>query len=80
MTKLVYFDITNVAGRGNWKLKKDLIAKRIRGIGVARVLFGSDGYFGGGVTPAHAWADFGVLHFRKQNFEPVENNITPFMR
>ena len=55
--KLVYFDITNVAGLGNWKLKKDLIAKRTRAIGVDRVLFGSDGYFGGGVTLAHAWAN-----------------------
>jgi predicted TIM-barrel fold metal-dependent hydrolase len=78
--KLVYFDITSVAGLGNWKLKKDLIAKRIRDVGVARVLFGSDGYFGGGVTPAHAWADFRSLPLSEAEFRTVENNITPYMR
>jgi predicted TIM-barrel fold metal-dependent hydrolase len=46
--KLVYFDITNVAGLGNWETKKDLIVKRIREVGVKRVLFGSDGDFGAG--------------------------------
>jgi predicted TIM-barrel fold metal-dependent hydrolase len=78
--KLVYFDITNVAGLGNWKSKKDLIAKRTREIGLARVLFGSDGYFGGGVTPAHAWADFRSLPLSEAEFRTIENNITPYMR
>jgi predicted TIM-barrel fold metal-dependent hydrolase len=78
--KLVYFDITNVAGLGNWKSKKDLIAKRTREIGVARVLFGSDGYFGGGVTPTHAWADFRSLPLSEAEFRTIENNITPYMR
>jgi predicted TIM-barrel fold metal-dependent hydrolase len=76
----VYFDITNVAGLGNWRAKKDLIAKRTREIGVARVLFGSDGYFGGGVTPAHASADFRNLPLSEAEFRIIENNITPYMR
>src|SRR5437764_2717465 len=66
--KHVYFDITNVAGLGNWQSKKDLIAKRTREIGVSRVLFGSDGNFGGGVTPAHAWADFRKLPLTEVEF------------
>jgi predicted TIM-barrel fold metal-dependent hydrolase len=76
----VYFDITNVAGLGNWEPKKDLIAKRTREIGIARVLFGSDGYFGGGVTPAHAWADFRRLPLREVEFRAIESNIAPYMR
>lgn len=78
--KLVYFDITNVAGLGNWRPKKNLIAKRAREIGVARVLFGSDGYFGGGVTPAQAWADFRSLPLSEAEFRAIENNVTPYMR
>ncbi|MFL6449128.1 MAG: amidohydrolase family protein [Bryobacteraceae bacterium] len=76
----VYFDITNVAGLGNWEPKKNLIAKRTREIGIARVLFGSDGYFGGGVTPAHAWADFRKLPLTEAEFRAIESNITPYMR
>jgi predicted TIM-barrel fold metal-dependent hydrolase len=76
----VYFDITNVAGLGDWESKKDLIVKRTREIGVARVLFGSDGNFGGGVTPARAWADFRKLPLSEAEFRTIENNITPYMR
>jgi predicted TIM-barrel fold metal-dependent hydrolase len=76
----VYFDITNVAGLGNWESKKDLIVKRTREIGVARVLFGSDGYFGGGVTPAQAWADFRKLPLSEAEFRTIETNLTPYMR
>jgi predicted TIM-barrel fold metal-dependent hydrolase len=78
--KRVYFDITNVAGLGNWQPQKDLIAKRTREIGISRVLFGSDGYFGGGVTPAHAWADFRNLPLTEVEFRAIESNITPYMR
>jgi uncharacterized protein len=76
----VYFDITNVAGLGNWEPKKDLIAKRARELGVARILFGSDGNFGGGVTPARAWADFRKLPLSEAEFRTIETNIAPYMR
>jgi hypothetical protein len=76
----VYFDMTNVAGLGNWKPKRGLIAKRAREIRVARVLFGSDGYFGGGVTPAQAWADFRSLPFSEAEFRAIERNVAPYMR
>jgi predicted TIM-barrel fold metal-dependent hydrolase len=76
----VYFDITNVAGLGNWESKKDLIAKRTREIGVARVLFGSDGNFGGGFTPARAWADFRKLPLSEAEFRTIESNVAPYMR
>ena len=78
--KMVYFDITNVAGFGNWERKKELIAKRTREIGVERVLFGSDGYFGGGVTPAQALSDFRRLPLSEKEFRTIESNVAPYMR
>ena len=75
----VYFDITSVAGLGNWKTKKGLIAQRTREIGVSRVLFGSDGAFGGGTTPAHAWADFRSLPLTDAEFRTIENDVTPYI-
>lgn len=49
----VYFDICGVTGMGQWKEKKALIAERIRQVGVQRILWGSDGAFGGGMTPSY---------------------------
>ena len=76
----VYFDITSVAGLGNWEAKKDLIAKRTREIGIARVVFGSDGNFSAGFPPARAWADFRKLPLSQDEFRAIERNVTPDMR
>ena len=77
---MVYFDITNVAGLGDWKSKKDLIAKRARELGINRILFGSDGYFGGGFTPKQALADFHSLPLSEAEFHTIESEIAPYIR
>lgn len=76
----VYFDISGVAGLGHWQEKKDLIAKRIRQVGVKRILWGSDGAFGGGLTPEEAKRDFEELPLSKEEFRTIDNNLTPYMR
>jgi predicted TIM-barrel fold metal-dependent hydrolase len=76
----VYFDISGVAGLGHWQEKKDLIAKRIREVGVKRILWGSDGAFGGGLTPEEALRDFEELPLSKEEFRTIDSNLTPYMR
>jgi predicted TIM-barrel fold metal-dependent hydrolase len=76
----VYFDICGVAGIGHWKEKKNLIAERIREIGVSRILWGSDGAFGAGVTPAQALAAYPELPLTKQEFHTVDTNLAPYMQ
>jgi len=76
----VYFDICGVAGLGHWKDKKVLIAKRIRQIGVKRVLWGSDGAFGGGLTPLQAVEAYRELPLTKEEFHTIDTNLTPYMR
>lgn len=76
----VYFDISGVAGLGRWEEKKDLIAKRIRQVGVKRVLWGSDGAFGGGMTPQQALDAFEELPLSKSEFQTIYGNLTPYMR
>ena len=76
----VYFDICGVAGLGGWKSKKELIAKRIREVGVKRILWGSDGAFGGGMTPKQALEAFEQLPLSKQEFETIDSNRAPYMR
>jgi predicted TIM-barrel fold metal-dependent hydrolase len=76
----VYFDICGVAGIGQWNEKKDLIAKRIRQIGVSRILWGSDGAFGGGMTPAQALHAYRELPLTINEFRTIDANIAPYMR
>jgi predicted TIM-barrel fold metal-dependent hydrolase len=76
----VYFDICGVAGLGQWQEKKELIAERIRQVGVERILWGSDGAFGGGMTPAQALQAYRELPLSAQEFHTIDTNLAPYMR
>lgn len=72
----VYFDVTTVAGAGDWQQFAPLIAKRIRQIGVSHVLYGSDGAFGG-VAPEHYLAAFRSLPLTAEEKRTVETGSLP---
>ena len=78
--KHVYFDVSGVAGYGEWEKKAELISKRIRQLGTRRVLFGSDGFGGGNLAPADAWAAFKRLPLSEDEFRIIETNTAPYMR
>jgi predicted TIM-barrel fold metal-dependent hydrolase len=79
-TSKLYFDVSGVVGYGEWAGKVDLIARRIRELGVDRILFGSDGYGGGNLAPRDAWAIFRKLPLSKVEFKTIENNLTPYLK
>jgi predicted TIM-barrel fold metal-dependent hydrolase len=76
----VYFDVSGVAGIGNWEERADAIASRIRELGVARILYGSDGAGGGNLAPREAWAAFRKLPLSEAEFQTIQNNIAPYMK
>ncbi len=76
----VYFDVSGVAGLGQWVEKADLVAQRIRELGVERILYGSDGAGGGGFTPRDAWRSFRRLPLSNTEFRTIESNIAPYLR
>jgi len=76
----VYFDASGVAGLGEWKDKVSVVAKRIRELGVGRVLYGSDGAAGGNLAPAEAWAAFRQLPLSDAEFRTIASNIARHMR
>ena len=76
----LFFDVSGVAGLGKWTEKADLIAKRIRQLGAKRVLYGSDGPFGEGLTPAHALQAFRTLPLSKAEIRTIESNEAPYMK
>jgi hypothetical protein len=68
-----------VAGMGRWKERKALIARRIRQIGISRILWGSDGAFGGGMTPAQALQAYRELPLTSEEFHTIDTNVALHM-
>jgi hypothetical protein len=65
---------------GKWEEKKDLIARRIRQVGVDRILWGSDGSFGGGMTPEQTLEAYRKLPLSPDEFKAIDQNVAPYMR
>jgi len=78
--KRVYFDISGVAGVADWRKHKDIIVERIRQIGLDRILWGSDGAFGGGMTPQQALAAFRELPLTDDETKRILSNVAPYLR
>jgi predicted TIM-barrel fold metal-dependent hydrolase len=76
----LYVDVSGVAGLGAWKTHAELIARRIREIGVDRILYGSDGAGGGNLEPKGAWAAFRELPLTEAEFQSIAANVAPYMR
>jgi uncharacterized protein len=76
----VYFDVSGVAGLGQWVEKAGLVAQRIRELGVERILYGSDGAGGSNLTPRDAWRSFRRLPLSNAEFRTIESNIAPYLR
>jgi predicted TIM-barrel fold metal-dependent hydrolase len=76
----LYFDVSGVAGLGDWKPKAALIAQRIRELGLDRVLYGSDGGWGDNPTPQQAWASFRDLPLTDTEFRTIAQNVAPYMK
>jgi predicted TIM-barrel fold metal-dependent hydrolase len=75
----VYFDISGITGIGHWKEKGELIATRVRQLGLDRVLYGSDGAVSGN-TPREYWTRFQQLPLSDAEFRAIEGNIAPYMK
>jgi predicted TIM-barrel fold metal-dependent hydrolase len=74
-----YFDVSGVAGLGNWKERVGVIVARIRQLGIERVLYGSDGAVGEN-SPQRALAAFRQLPLTPDEFRVIESNVAPYMR
>lgn len=76
----VYFDVSGIAGPGNWVDKGPAIAIRIRQLGLQRVLYGSDGAVTESSRPREAWAAFRRLPLSEGELESIARNEAPYMR
>lgn len=77
--KNVWFDVATVMRPRITPEVVQLIASRIRQLGVQRVLYGSDAAGGGNQLPREAWLEFRKLPLTESEFRTIASNVTPFM-
>jgi len=79
-TRRLWFDVATVVDRNITAAQAALVAKRIRQVGVDRILYGSDAAVGENPRPREAWATFRRLPLTEQEFERIATNVTPYLR
>jgi uncharacterized protein len=81
-TRKLWFDVTTVAVPGNSAETSALLVKRIRQIGVKRILYGSDAAVGSNpnLLPREAWEAFCRLELSKKEIKTIAGNVAPYLR
>jgi predicted TIM-barrel fold metal-dependent hydrolase len=81
-TKKLWFDVTTVAVPGNSPEISALLVKRIRQIGVKRILYGSDAAVGANpnLLPRESWEAFSRLELTKKEIKTIAGNVAPYLR
>jgi uncharacterized protein len=81
-TRRLWFDVTTVAVPGNSAETSALLVKRIRQIGVKRILYGSDAAVGSNpnLLPREAWEAFRQLKLSKKEIKAIARNVAPYLR
>ncbi len=77
--KNVYFDISGIAGLGNWKERANLAASRMRQLGLTRLLYGSDAAIAGNL-PTDTYKRWRAMPLTADEFHIVETNVPPYVR
>ena len=75
----LWFEVSGVAGLGNWPRPAARVAERIRQLGIDRVVWGADGAAGGN-TPAAAWKAFKETPLTPAEIETIRTNVAPYLR
>ncbi|HEX6395894.1 MAG TPA: amidohydrolase family protein [Steroidobacteraceae bacterium] len=76
----VYFDISGVTGLGDWRGYAPTIVRRLRAIGLERVLYGSDGAPDAESTPAKRYSSLRELPLTPGELRTLERNVAPYLK
>ncbi|HEX8247719.1 MAG TPA: amidohydrolase family protein [Pyrinomonadaceae bacterium] len=81
LVKNLYFDIASMVTPDSSAKTLELVARRLRELGLRRVLFASDYAPGGNnAEPINAWNAFRRLPLKEDEFKLVAGNVAPYMR
>jgi predicted TIM-barrel fold metal-dependent hydrolase len=80
-TRNLYFDVTAAVVPDTTPAEANRIARRIREVGVRRILFGSDLPLGGNLAAKQSWEVFRTkVPLTSAQFRQIAANIAPYMR
>ena len=76
----LWFDLTSNAYPANSPERSALLAKRIRQVGVGRVLYGTDVTIGPFLSPRDSWAEICRLDLSDKEIKTIAKNKAPYLR
>jgi predicted TIM-barrel fold metal-dependent hydrolase len=79
-TRNLWVDVTSVADKAITPANAARIVKRIRQVGVEKVLYGTDAATGDNLRPAESWTAFRALPLTDDEFAKIAGNVAPYMR
>jgi predicted TIM-barrel fold metal-dependent hydrolase len=79
-TRRLWFDVATVVNRDISAANAALVVKRIRQVGVERILYGSDAAAGDNLRPRESWLAFRKLPLTQREFERIATNVAPYFR
>jgi uncharacterized protein len=78
--KRLWFDVASVAHPSNTPERSALLVKRLRQIGVRRIVYGTDLALGGNLAPRESWAELTKLTLTKKELKTIAKNQAPYLR
>lgn len=79
-TRNLWFDVASVADKAISPANAERLVKRIRQVGVSKILYGSDAALGENLKPAEAWAAFRSLPLTEDEFAAIAANVPPHLK
>jgi predicted TIM-barrel fold metal-dependent hydrolase len=79
-TRGLWFDVASMANGDLTPADAARLVKRIRQVGVDRVLYGSDSAVGNNLRPREAWAAFCKLPLTQDELARIGTNLAPYFR
>lgn len=79
-TRNLWFDVASIAQNDTTPDAAAELAKRLRQIGLHRVLYGTDSAQGDNLRPREAWAAFRKLPLSEAEFRQVAENVAPYFK
>ncbi|MDB5792736.1 MAG: hypothetical protein JWQ80_2760 [Massilia sp.] len=79
-TRKLWFDVASIARDDTTPEAAAELVKRLRQIGMQRVLYGTDAAQGENLRPREAWAAFRALPLSEAEFRQVAGNLAPYFK
>ena len=79
-TRRLWFDVATVADLNNTPAQAARVVRRIRQVGVERILYGSDAAVGANLRPREGWAAFRRLPLTGDELASIARNVAPYLR